>query len=312
MRRLACVCLVLAVATAGTIAMRSRQANAPCEQCPVWNAPQQPLRLFGNVYYVGPHGLGSVLITSAGGHVLIDGALPESAAAIADRIRALGFRVEDVKLIVNSHVHFDHAGGISALQRLTGATVAASPLAAMVLASGASGRDDPQYGVIPPIAAVSGVRRIADGETLRVGSIAITGHFTPGHTPGGTSWTWRSCDQPSVAGSRQGALRCLDFVYADSLTAVSADDFLFTRSRAYPTAIADFEKSFAFLATVPCDVLITPHPEASDLWPRLARRGGAGDALVDRTACRRYADAARRRLRIRIATEKPSTLANPR
>ena len=82
----------------------------PCPNCAVWNAPQTPFRIYGNTYYVGPHGLTSILITSESGHILIDGGLAESADQIAMHIRSLGLRIEDVKLIVNSHVHFDHAG----------------------------------------------------------------------------------------------------------------------------------------------------------------------------------------------------------
>ena len=172
--------------------------------------------------------------------MLIDGALPESAAAIASSVRALGFKVEDIRLILNSHVHFDHAGGIAALQRMSGATVAATAWSASVLTSGVVPPSDPQFGVVPPIAPVAKVRTVSDGETLRVGPLAITAHETPGHTPGGTSWTWRSCDGAD----------CADFVYADSLTAVSADGFLFTRNRQYPNALADFEKSFRTLESL--------------------------------------------------------------
>src|SRR5215831_11512512 len=108
-----------------------------CKNCAVWNAPQQPFKICGNTYYVGTHGLGSVLITSEAGHVLIDGALPESAPQIVANIHSLGFRVEDIKLIVNSHVHFDHAGGIAELQKLSGARVAASKWTADVIRRGA-------------------------------------------------------------------------------------------------------------------------------------------------------------------------------
>ena len=119
-----------------------------------WNEPQKPFKVFGTTYWVGTHGLGAVLITSDAGHVLVDGALPESVPQIAASIRTLGFKVEDVKLIVNSHVHFDHAGGISELQRLSGARVAASPATARALMDGASGPDDPQFGLVDPIARV--------------------------------------------------------------------------------------------------------------------------------------------------------------
>ena len=140
-------------------------------------------------YYVGPRGLSAILVTSAQGHVLIDAALPESATAIASSVRALGFEVEDIRLILNSHVHFDHGGGIAELQRMSGATVAATPWSATVLSSGKVPPSDPQFGVAPLIAPVKAVRTVKDGETLRVGPLAFTAHETPGHTPGGTCWT---------------------------------------------------------------------------------------------------------------------------
>jgi metallo-beta-lactamase class B len=144
------------------------QANPPCPSCAEWLAPQRPFRIYGNTYFVGTHGLSAVLVTSPRGHVLIDGGLPQSAPIIRENIQALGFRLADVKLILNSHAHFDHAGGIAELQRASGATVAASAPSARVLERGASGPDDPQYGVLASYAPARNVRVIADGETVRV------------------------------------------------------------------------------------------------------------------------------------------------
>lgn len=277
------------LAQAGSPAAAVRPDRA-CPSCAEWNAPQRPFRIYGNSYYVGTHGLGAILITSSEGHVLIDGGLPESAPQILANIRAAGFRIEDVKLILNSHAHFDHAGGIAAIQRATGAAVAATPSSAAVLERGASGPDDPQYGVLLPYPPVHGVRMVSDGEVLRVGPLALTAHFTPGHTHGGTSWSWRSCEEG----------RCLDLVYADSQTPVSADGFRFAGSQ----AAADFERGFAVLERIPCDVLLTPHPGASRLWERVAARDrGAKDALIDGGACRRYAATAREQLARRLASE---------
>ena len=283
--------LPLLAQTPDTAARRAE----PCPNCAEWNAPQRPFRLYGNTYFVGTHGLSAILVVSREGHVLIDGGLPESAPSIISSVRALGFRIEDVKLILNSHAHFDHAGGIAALQRASGATVAASPWSARVLSSGASGRGDPQYGVVSSFPPVHDVKVIADGDTLRVGTIAMTAHFTAGHTPGGTTWSWRSCDGEA----------CLDFVYADSQTPVSADDFYFTRSKTYPSAIADFERGFAILERLHCDVLVTPHPDASSLWERVAApdSGRAEPALADPAACKRYVVNAREQLARRIAKE---------
>jgi metallo-beta-lactamase class B len=197
----------------GGVFAGAQPAQRPCSHCVEWNTPQHPFRIYGSTYYVGPHGLSSILITSDQGHVLIDGALRESAQQIAANIRTLGFRVEDVKLIVNSHAHYDHGGGIGELQRLSGARVAASPWTAAVMKTGKAGRDDPQYGVLFPIPPIARVQKLQDGQTLHVGPLALTAHFTPGHTPGGTSWTWQSCENN----------RCLNVVYADSMNAVSAE-----------------------------------------------------------------------------------------
>ena len=145
-------------ASGGRSPQHGQQPTPSCEACAEWNRPQAPFQIFANTYYVGPRGLSAILITSEQGHVLIDGALPESAAAIASSVRALGFKVEDIRLIVNSHVHFDHAGGIAELQRMSGATVAATAWSASVLTSGVVPPSDPQFGVVPLIAPVAKVR----------------------------------------------------------------------------------------------------------------------------------------------------------
>ena len=287
--------LLLLAASLSTAFTSARAEDASsCPKCEQWNVSQQPFQIYGNTYFVGVRGLSSILITSPQGHVLIDGDLAESAPKIVANIRALGFRIEDVKLILNSHVHYDHAGGIAELHKLSGAKVAASPFTARTLESGRSGPDDPQYGILPAIQKVSGVQVLKDGETLHVGMLALTAHFTPGHTPGGTTWTWQSCEKG----------RCLNMVYADSLSAISADSFRFTDSKTYPTARQDFEKSFATLNSLPCDILITPHPEISDMWDRLEKRDkGDSSAFVDTTACKRFAATSRENLAKRLASE---------
>jgi metallo-beta-lactamase class B len=271
------------------------QRAIECAQCVEWNALQSPLRLHGNTYYVGTHGLGAILITSPQGHVLIDGGLPQSGPLIRANIESLGFRMRDVKLILNSHAHYDHAGGIAELQRASGARVMASEWSASVLKGGKSQPGDPQFTIAFDYPAVHNVRTFTFEDTLRVGPIAIVPHATGGHTPGGTAWSWRACD----------ATRCLDFVYADSETPVSADDFLFTKNTTYPNAIADFERGYATLERLSCEVLVTPHPGVSALWDRVSSQTGAiTPAFVDRNACKRYAANARRALEQRIARER--------
>ena len=131
-RMLRCFLLLCVISAFGPLRLFGQYSTTDCASCKVWNQPQEPFKVFGNTYYVGTHGLSSILITSPSGHILIDGGLPESAEQIRDHIRALGFGIEDVKLVLNSHVHFDHAGGIAQLQRWSRARVAASPASAPV------------------------------------------------------------------------------------------------------------------------------------------------------------------------------------
>lgn len=289
-----CVCLGLyfVVLPAMSPTLSGQYSKLGCASCKVWNQPQEPFRIFGNTYYVGTHGLSSILITSPAGHVLIDGALAESVEQIRDHIRTLGFRLEDVKLILNSHVHFDHAGGIAALQHWSHARVVASSWSAEVLRKGGVGRDDPQYGLLPGIAKARHVEHFSDHDVLHVGDTAIEAHLTPGHTPGGTSWTWKSCEGE----------HCLALVYADSMNAISAPNFKFSD---HPDVVKSFEKSFAFFEMAPCDILLTVHPETGDLWNRLERRhhGIKPDPMIDDSACRNLADAGRNQLAKRLQAE---------
>jgi metallo-beta-lactamase class B len=263
-----------------------------------WNAPQTPFRIFGNTYYVGPHGLSSILVATSHGLVLIDGDLPESASRIEANIRALGFRITDVRWILNSHAHSDHAGGIAELQRMSGAQVLASASGAHAMELGGADPEDPQFQDAPTYPPVHNVHAVSDGETLHLGGVDITAHATPGHTPGSTSWTWRSCE---------GRI-CLNIVYADSLTAISRPQFRFTDDAAHPHRVEDFRHAIATVAALPCDILLTPHPDASDFWERVQRRneGKHPDPLIDTGACKAYADEAEKNLDARLEKERTS------
>ena len=268
---------------------------AECKRCAEFNVPHAPVKIYGNTYWVGTATVGSILITSDRGHILIDGVLPESAPQILANIRALGFRPEDLKLILNSHTHYDHAGGIEPLRRATGAEVAASDASARDLERGGPGPSDPQLGVLVRFPAVLSVRRITDGEVVHVGPLSVKAHYTAGHTPGGTTWTWQSCERDI----------CRDIVYADSQTPASDDTFLFTQPTRYPSVVSDFQHGFAVLDGLSCDILITPHPGASGMWERVAARDrGDPHALVNRDACKQLAANGRRDLDARLARER--------
>lgn len=295
--RIAAVLLVLSASLAQGPSRPQADPSIRCESCEEWNQPRRAFQIYGNTYYVGVAGLSAVLITSDAGHILVDGALPQSVPLIDRAIRSLGFQTEDIALIVNGHAHYDHAGGISALQRFTGAQVATGAAAVPALSQGRPTPDDPQAGFelndFPPIANVRGV---ADGEVLRVGELEITAHATPGHTPGGTTWTWRSCEGD----------RCLDVVYADSLSAVAAPGFRFTGDATHPSIVESFRESIRKVSNLPCDIMIGAHPFVSDLDGKLKLRDEHPEGpnpFIDPGACRALAEASMKGLEARIAEE---------
>ncbi|WP_426191901.1 subclass B3 metallo-beta-lactamase [Massilia sp. DWR3-1-1] len=270
-------------------------AGAASAHADDWNDPQEPFAIYGNTYYVGVRGLSAVLITSPDGHILIDGGSPDSPAQIAAHIGQLGFKVEDIKYILNSHEHFDHAGGIAALQAWSGATVLSSRRGATVLRSGRPNRADPQYSArTPAMAAMPRVRALDDGQVLSLGELRVTAHYTPGHAPGGVSWTWQS---------REGE-RSANMVYADSISAYAAKPFRYSGSARYPQARAQLERSIGVIAALPCDILISAHPEVGELWTRKARADSEGNgAFIDPAGCRAYAAKGQARLSTLLAEE---------
>lgn len=252
-----------------------------------WSDPAPPVRIFGNVYDVGTCGITVLLIAGDRGAVMIDGATAEAVPSIVANVERLGFRPADVKLLLSTHEHLDHAAGLNDLQRRTRATMIATAASRAALESGVPAVDDPQRnGSAPRFRGVRVGRIVRDGEIVRLGSLRLTAHATPGHAPGSTSWSWRSC---------QGET-CHDVVYADSVSAVSSDTYRFTDHPAY---VETFRASIAKIARLPCDLIITPHPEASGLYDRLA-----GNApLSSSTACAAYAAAGRASLDRRLADE---------
>lgn len=270
-----------------------------------WFKPQEPAHIYGNTYYIGTAGLSSVLIRTDQGAIVLDGTLVQSASLVEANIRKLGLKMEDVKYILNSHAHFDHAGGIAALQHDSGAVVVASPSGAQALRLGHAVDDDPQagYAMIATWPAVAQVRQIVDGESVHLGNVAVTAHLTPGHTPGSTTWTWRSCQDG----------RCLDVVYGDSLNAISAPGFHFLADATHADLTPRFRTSIRTLANLPCDILVSVHPELAGVDRKLQqlRTAPAVNPFIDATACRAYADTFDKILDDRIAQEKAALATKP-
>lgn len=268
----------------------ARVASPVCTNDSKWTDPAAPFRIYGNTWYVGSCGLSAILITSKAGHVLIDAPMEANFDLIEANIARAGFKLQDVKYILFSHAHFDHVGAVARLARDSGATVVGRGADAEALERGRGGRDDPQFysaGSFPPVARV---QRLEDGLVL-LGPLALTPVPTTGHTPGSTSWTWRSCERK----------RCVQMVYADSLTPVSDPDYKFGDETAHPGYLAAFRQSIARIDQLECDVLITPHPSASAMWERFGTTAKRGP--IDPTACHALALRAGKALDQRLAKE---------
>ncbi len=259
---------------------------AQCQDKDGWTDPAPPIRLYGNVYDVGTCGIVALLIVGDEGHVLIDSGPAEAAPLVAANIRKLGYALDEVKWIVSSHEHHDHVGGVAELHRLTGAKVAANAAAKRQLETGTLEPTDPQAGLLDPYPAIRVDRVLHDGDTLTLGSLTLTMHATPGHAPGSTSWSWRTCEGET----------CHKVALADSVSAVSADAYRFSD---HPDYVATFRGALDAIAKIDCDLVITPHPGASQLYEKLA-----GDApLAYPDACRKYAQWGREQLDARLARE---------
>lgn len=278
---------MLAAATPAASAETGQRALAQaCEGRDGWSDAAPPARIHGSTYYVGTCGITVLLIATPDGHVMIDGATEQAAPHVLANIRKLGFDPRDVKLIVSTHEHIDHVGGLAALKAATGAKLVARMPARAALASGRADPDDPQAAILPPFTGVAVDRIVRDGEVVRLGRQRLTVHATPGHTSGGTSWSWRSCDSG----------KCQQVVYADSLNASSADGYRFAD---HPERVAPLRASIAKVAALDCGLLLSPHPSASAMFERFA----GNRPLAESDACRAYAAAAGKRLDDRLASE---------
>lgn len=261
--------------------------SAQCRGKSGWSDPAPPVRIFANVYDVGTCGITVVLIVGDRGAILIDGATAAAVPSIVANIERLGIRPGEVRLLLSSHEHVDHAGGLNALRARTGATMVATAAAKAPLETGVAAIGDPQRtDGAPAFRGVRVDRVVRDGEIVTLGSLRLTAHATPAHAPGSTSWSWRACADRV----------CRRIVYADSVSAIASGSYRFVDHPAY---VATFRRTLATIARLPCDLLITPHPGASALYERLA-----GIApLAAPNACAAYAAAAGGALDAQLAGE---------
>ena len=264
--------------------------------------PAEPFRIAGNLYYVGANDVTSFLLTGPQGHVLIDGGYPGTAPMIMKSIATLGFDIRDVKVLLNSEPHYDHAGGLAELQKASGAELWASEASADALASGG---DDPSGTSLEYTFLVwSGIlrypapridHRFHDGETIRLGPIELTAHITGGHSRGCTTWTF-----PVFEGERR-----LEVVSACSLTLLPG--MRFVEPERYPGIRADFERTFRVLRNLPADVWVTSHAREFGRYRKFRKRATAKDPVdpfLDRDGYLRYIDRGEARFRKELAEQQ--------
>jgi len=233
-----------------------------------WNQPVKPFRIIGNLYYVGASDICSYLIVTPNGHILLDSGFVETVPQIQRNIAQLGFRLEDVKILINSHAHYDHAGGLAMLKRLTGAKLMTSEADAALLAAG--GKGDPNFGDRFAFEPVTADRILKDGDKVKLGGVTMVARLTPGHTKGNTTWTMTV---------NEGKKR-YNVVFAGSTT---APGYKLINNRHYPNIVADYRRTFQLLKSLPCDVFLAPHGNFFELTSKskLLGQGAKPNPFID-------------------------------
>ena len=260
--------LILATTVPGAVAFADDPAN--------WSKPIRPYRVVGNIYYVGSEGLSAWLISSSQGHVLLDsGAFPAGAKLIEANIQTLGFKLSDVKILINTHAHFDHAGGLAQLKTDTGAKVWASRADEAALEKGQHFGDNDNG--LTPFPAVKVDKAFGDGQKLKLGEILLVARLTPGHTIGCTTWTTQVVDRD----------RPLNVTFPCS---ASVAGNVLVGNKAHKTIVADYRMTFATLKALPTDVMLPSHQEQGALLAKRKKMlAGDVNAFIDPTEIARYA-----------------------
>lgn len=251
-----------------------------------WNQPVEPFRIATNLYYVGASDITSFLITTPKGHILLDSGFVETVPQVLQNIPKLGFRVEDVRILINSHAHYDHAGGLRLLQRLTGARLAASRRDVPLLRRGGRGdfAFDDRFPYDPPRID----RVIDDGDRVSLGGVTLTARLTPGHTRGCLTWTMRTDD------------RLVVFVGS-----ASVPGYQLANNSKYPEIVEDYRHTFATLRSLPADIFLGAHGAFFALTEKTARlRAGEKDAFVDPDGYKKYVEEADQRFEKILAEQK--------
>jgi len=211
-----------------------------------WNKPTEPFKMIGNVYYVGTDGLASYLITSPQGHILVDTVMPEATSQIKANIEKLGFKVTDIKYLLNTHAHIDHTGGLAEMKQASGAQLVAGEADKPLLEGGYyPGAQEDAALAFPPVKVD---RTVREGDKVSVGDVTLTARETPGHSPGCTSWEFSVKDGDAT---RSVLIFCSGTVALNRLVT----------NPTYSGIVTDYRKTFARAKDMKVDVLLAPHPE---------------------------------------------------
>ncbi|HTH38107.1 MAG TPA: subclass B3 metallo-beta-lactamase [Pyrinomonadaceae bacterium] len=249
------------------------------EQDRAWNQPVEPFRIAGDIYYVGAIDITSYLVTTPKGHILIDSGFIETVPQIIANVKKLGFKPEEIKVLLNSHAHYDHAGGLAELRRLTGATLMISEPDVELMANG--GKGDPNFGDRFPFETVRTDKSLRSGERVKLGGSTLTANLTPGHTRGCTTWTTETMHQG----------RKLNAIFVCS---TSAPGYKLFKNEKYPNIYADYLQTFAFLEKQRPDIFLGSHGAIYGLEEKIGRMGaGRDDAFIDPDGYKKYVSGSR-------------------
>ena len=256
------------------------------------NQPVEPFKIIGNIYYVGASDVTSFLITSPQGHILIDAGFEETVPQIKANVAKLGFKMEDIKILLINHAHYDHCGGAAEIKKLTGARLFASPQDATVLEDG--GMSDFRFGGDKPLfAPVKVDETLKDGQEIRLGGATLKTYFTFGHTKGATSWTTDATDNGKK----------YKVVFASSTTTL---DYSFVNNAKYPQIAEDFAKTYATLKSIKADVFLASHGQFFNLLEKAQqlRAGAKVNPFIDPNGYRQFVNQMTRQFEKKLKAER--------
>jgi metallo-beta-lactamase class B len=256
---------------------------------PQWTEAIEPFAIADGLYWVGSADLAAYLFTSDAGHILIDAPLEENVDLVLANVEKLGFEPKDIKILLASHGHFDHTGGMAKMMEKTGAQLLLSPADAKLVGDG--GKGDFFLGDRAGYKPAKATRTLTHLETVKLGGTELTAHFTPGHTKGCTSWSGKV----KVAG--QDAT----FVSICSLT-VLPGYVLGGDETSYPGIARDYCSSVAHLRTLQPDLFLASHGSFIDLATKAPKvRAGDAKAFIDPASYRAYLDRAQQQIEKTLA-----------